>query len=159
MKKQKPIKPQSPWVINLYSEVQYKGTTEEFDPGYIEFEHKDIKPSIKQEISWLHGKGSFEGKVPPTLIGIWDMLLKHTPGMSRIIYKHWVIEREPLVFVCQLADIQNNEYILKRVLSKFTCSNQDFTDFLDMLDNEEKAFNDNKVVPLDLDKYRKAKEA
>ena len=159
MKKQKPIKPQAPWVINLYSEVQNKGQPDEYDPGYIEFEHRQTGLSIKQEIDWIKGSGTYKNKSVPTLIDIWKMLISHTPGTKKIIYKSWVIEHEPGCFVYRLADIVTNAFVLKRVISHYTCSKQNFATFLEMLDNEQAVFEDKPSTILNINAFRDRKEA
>ena len=159
-KKQKQIKPQGPWLVTLYSEIQNKGQKDEFDPGYIEFEHPQTKLSIKEEIAWIKGQGSFKGKPTPTLIDIWNMFLRHTPGTSLFVFKNWHIEREPGCFVCNLADRVHSQYVLKRIVSNFTCQEQDFAAFIEMLDNEQKYFDDSRQSTVfDLDLARLKREA
>jgi hypothetical protein len=154
-KKQPQIQKQGPWLITIYSEVKNKGEEDEFDPGFIEFQHKQTNRSIKEELNWIYGRGSFKSSGPPNLINVWDMLIKHTPGMQLIVYKNWHIERDRGCFECQLADRNTHKYVLKRIISNVTCIDQDFASFIRMLDNEQKFYDgNNKPSILNLDQER-----
>ena len=141
MKKQKPIKPQGPWQIISYSDIQNKGTENEFDPGYIEFYHHETRNRFYKEMSWLKGEGVY-GEIKnyklPNPIDIWNMLLRHTPGFSMFIYKNWHIQKNAGCFIIRLASNEYDQYIDKKILSDYTCSKMDFSSFLDMLDEIEK---------------------
>jgi len=142
--KEPPIKDQPPWLITIYSEVQNEGDPDEFDPGFIEFEHKQTGISLKYEMSWLKSHGpTFEDKNPPTLIDIWEILLKYTPGFKVIIHKNWHIRKDVGCFIYQLADREKQEYVIKRILSNHTCQDQDFFSFIRMLDNEQEYYDSN----------------
>ena len=159
MKKQKPVKPQPPWIITLYSEIQLEGQKDEFDPGYIEFEHKQTEISIKQEIDRIKGRGAYINKPVPTLLDIWNMLIGRTPGAQKFIYKDWVVEHEPGCFVCNLADRITNTFVIKRVISHYTCSKHNFAVFLKMLDNWKIQYGEKPSTILDINAFRDRREA
>ena len=159
MKKQKPIKPQPPWLITLHSEIQNAGEKDEFDPGYIEFEHRQTRISIKEEIDWIKGRGVYVNKPVPTLLNIWKMMVSHTPGTQKFVYKNWVIEYEPGCFIYKLSDMMTNKFVLKRIISHYTCSKQNFATFLEMLDNEQKQYEDKPSSILNINAFRDKKEA
>lgn len=159
MKKQKPIKPQPPWLITLHSEVQLEGQEKEFDPGYIEFEHRQTRVSIKQEIDRIKGRGAYINQSVPTLLDIWNMLTSRTPGSQKFIYKDWVVEHEPGCFVCSLADRLTNKFVIKRIISHYTCSKQNFAVFLDMLDKWQEQHREKPSTILDINFFRDRKEA
>ena len=159
-KKPEPPKNQHPWLITIHSEVKNKGCQDEFDPGFIEFEHKQTRLSIKEELDWIYGRGAFKPNGTPSLINVWDMLLKYTPGMRLIVHKNWHIEREQKCFVSQLADRGKGKYVLKRVTSNVTCIEQDFASFLKMLDNEQEYHDSNSVntiLSLDDEREKRSK--
>lgn len=141
--KSKPkIKEQPPWVITSYSSIQNKGTDEEFDDGYIEFENGNL--NIKKEMAELRGEKPYDEDdyTPPGLLDIWNMFLKRTPGTKGFQYKDWRIVREENCFVYVLIGKSCGEQIrkYKNIIRDYTSRQQDFSSFLNMLDKiqEEK---------------------
>ena len=168
-KKQKPISPQSPWVITSYSNIQYEGKENEFDTGYIEFIHKETGNTSHHEMDWLRADRSYLGQKPPTLIDVWNMLLKDTPGISGFIYQmtkdhdkvNWHITRRRGCFKHVLIDF-TGEYpksLSESIISDYSQNKIDMAAFLKMLDGIQKDCEDSVSVVIDLDEMRRKKEA
>lgn len=139
--KQKPIVLKKPWVITPYITIQNKGEVDEFEEGFIEFEHRETsieshKILIRREIGWINGDKNYIREIP-TLAHIWEMLLKAGPGANKFLYKNWVIELDQFnsCSVYQLADRNKNEYVHKDITAN---SRIHFYLFLKMLDKYEK---------------------
>ena len=136
------IKVQPPWVITSYSSIQNRGTEEEFDDGYIEFENGKL--NIKKEMAELRGEKPYDKDdyIPPGLLDIWGMFIKRTPGTKGFQYKDWRIVREENCFVYVLIGDSCGEPVkkYKNIIRDYTSRQQDFASFLNMLDKiqEEK---------------------
>ena len=143
-KKEIPIVKQKPWLIISYTSVQNKGMDDEFDAGYLEFNHRETGISFLKEMAWLKGEGPYAIKdyKPPTLLNIWDILKNNTPGTTGIVYKNWHVKRDQGCFINLLVDplCDPPVVISKDMISDFVSKKQDFASFIEMLDNmqEEK---------------------
>jgi len=165
MKKQKPIKPQSPWVITSYSDVQFKGEENEFDAGYIEFVHQESDIIACHEMDWLRSERSYLGKKPPTLLDVWGMLLKDTPGTVGFIYRmsklhdqvNWHVTRKRGCFKHVLVDISKSPplSLSESIISDFSQSTIDMAAFLKMLDRTQLEIENRGATIFNLDEARK----
>lgn len=163
-KKQQPIEQQGPWLIISYSSVKNKGEEDEFDEGYIEFNHQETGIKILKEMSWLRGEGAYKEKKynTPTLPEVWDTFLKNTPGTTGFIYKNWHINRDHNCFIYILADPSESPpgEIHKNIIGDFVSQKQDFASFLEMLDNIEISVEEEKPKQLfDLGEARMKRDA
>ena len=144
--KQKPIKKQGLWLITSYSDIKNAGSDDEFDPGFIEFEHKETNLSIKKEMAWLRREGAYSDVEPPKLLDIWKLFTQLTPGTTLFVYKNWDITRDRGCFILELVGDDQETYIYKNIISDYSSNQQDFKSFLGMLDN----------VQLEIDESRKS---
>lgn len=168
-KKQKPIKPQGPWTITSYSDVQNPGEDDEFDVGYIEFEHKETSIISHHEMDWLRGERSYLGQKLPTLLNIWDMLLRDTPGISGFIYRmtnhhdqvNWHITRKRGCFKYVLINLNNNPPVSlsESIISDYSQNKIDMVAFLKVLNGIQLDIEDRGAAVFNLDEIRKKKEA
>jgi len=165
-KRQPIIKTQKPWLIVSYSNIQNKGEDDEFDPGYIQFIHKETNKEFLKEMSWLLGEGpyGFDGYRTPTLIDIWNILTKYTPATTGFVYKNWDVNRRSGCFMYTLFDFSKHppEEIHKNIIGDAVSKeHHDFAAFLEMLDNISDSIEASKPkrIILDLEEARKKREA
>ena len=162
MTKQKPIKKQHPWLITSYSSIQNKDSEDEFDAGYIEFEHRQTSVSFRKEMSWLKGEGPY--KVPgfrtPKLLDVWNTFVKYTPGTTGFVYKEWHIKRDNDCFIYILVDLSTAVPRYKNIIGDFVSQQQDFASFIEMLDNIQKEREEStKTAVFDIGEARKKRNA
>ncbi len=168
-KKQKPIKPQSAWIITSYSEIHYKGEKNEFDTGYIEFAHEETGITSCNEMDWLKAERSYLGEKSPTLIDVWNMLLKDTPGISGFIYRmtknhdqvNWHITRKRGCFKYVLIDFTKDppQSLSESIISDYSQKRIDMAAFLKMLDGIQDDCEGRATNVINLDNLRNKKEA
>lgn len=164
-KKQKPIRPQGPWIITSYSDIQNQGEDDEYDAGYIQFEHHETGAVICYEMDWLRSQRTYSGEKAPTLLNIWDMLLKRTPGISGFIYQmtsehehvSWHVSRKVGCFKYVLIDTGKSPAVslVERIFSDLSNRKIDMAAFLRTLDGIQKHEEDKKAPVIDLDDMRK----
>lgn len=152
---------QKPWVVTRFEPVfvDCNGA----DSGYIELEHRQTQQCIRKEIAWLKGEGAYEekGYRPPTLLDIWGMFQKSTPGTTGFSYNNWHIKRDQGCFIYVLVGMDGGlpyeRY--KNIVSDHTCKQQDFIGFIDMLDTIQEYQDDTGSRPIiNLDEMRLKKE-
>jgi hypothetical protein len=164
--KQPIIRKQAPWIVTPYTNIHNKGEEDEFEDGFLEFSHCDIHKSYLKEISWVKGTGpyKYDGYRPPTLIDIWELFKKYTPGTTGFSYKNWHMQKHPGCFMYVLADPTTDPpSILHKdiVGDKVSRDIQDFAAFLWMLDNIEREIEESKPkqILFDLSEERKKRDA
>lgn len=166
MRKQKPIKPQSSWVITSYSDIQNPGTDKEIDAGYIEFVHEETGIISCHEMDWLRGDRSYLGEDPPTLLEIWNnMLRKDTPGTIGFIYRrtksdlniNWHVTRKRGCFKYVLVDMSKRppQSLFESVISDYSQNKIDMASFLKMLDGTQDDCADRVDTILNIDEVRR----
>ncbi|MCK5615842.1 hypothetical protein KAR91_78990 [Candidatus Pacearchaeota archaeon] len=168
-KKQKPIKPQGPWIITSYSDIQFQGEENEFDAGYIEFEHEETGIVSHHEMDWLRSERSYKGERPPSLLSIWNMFLKDTPGISGFVYRmtkehihvNWHITRKRGCFKHVLIDMSKRPPVSlsESIISDHSQGRIDMASFLRMLDGTQLVIEGRSATILNLNEMRKKKEA
>jgi len=168
-RKQKPIKPQAPWVITSYSDIQYPDEETEHDAGYIEFSHEETGIISCHEMDWLRGDRSYLGETPPKLNDIWNMFLKDTPGTTGFIYRktrehvqlNWHVTRKRGCFKYVLINMSTDppQSLFESVISDFSQSKIDMASFLKMLDGTQDDCEGVAATVFNLDELRSVKEA
>ena len=168
-KKQKPIKPQSPWIITSYSDIQFKGEENEFDAGYIEFVHQEADIVACHEMDWLRGERSYLGKELPALLSVWNMFLKDTPGTIGFIYRmtenhkqvNWHVTRKRGCFKHVLVDFSKSPpaSLSAGITSDFSLTTMDMAAFLKMLDRTQLEIESQGATIFNLDDFKNKKEA
>ena len=164
-KKQKPIRSQGPWIITSYSDIQNQGEDDEYDAGYIQFEHHETGAVICYEMDWLRSERSYKGEKPPLLLSVWNMFLKDTPVISGFVYRmtkdhiqvSWHVSRKVGCFKYVLIDTGKSPAVslVERIFSDLSNRKIDMAAFLRTLDGIQKHEEDKKAPVIDLDDMRK----
>ncbi len=170
MKKQKPIQPQGPWTITSYSDIQYPGTKDEFDAGYIEFKHEETNIVSHHEMDWLKSERSYKGKKTPTLLDVWNMFLRDTPGTTGFRYRmseahehvSWHIKRMVNCFQYILIDMGKSppqSLNKKNIISDLSQKKIDMAAFLWLLDDTQREIEGKATPIINLDEMRERRNA
>lgn len=137
-KKKKTIGKQAPWRVVWYKPALAGA---EFDTGFVEFVHSQTGQVFRKEVDWLTGEGAYEvaGYDPPTLLDIWTMMAKLTPGAQGFTYKNWHVKRDIGCFIYVLAGSRHGNPVerYKNIIGDATCKAHDFAAFIEMLDRIE----------------------
>ncbi len=168
-KKQNQIKPQPPWIITSYSDIQKLSEGKECDAGYIEFSHEETGIISCHEMDWLRGDRSYLGETPPKLNDIWNMFLKDTPGTTGFIYRKtkdyvqlsWHVTRKRGCFKYVLIDMRTvpPQSLFESVISDYSQNKIDMASFLRMLDGTQEDCEGMTATVFNLDEMRVKKNA